>query len=557
MIQRFLSLFFRPILLAVLMLVSAPAAAAGSAEATFAEGLDCLQRQDIDCARIALLRIPPQTTFAKILEGAIAVSDNDIDRAFRLLLPIQVSGTVADGSLLPEAVASLHSSLAQAYDSQGDHLRALEQRMLAERQWRIAGKVEGEPIRRNQTAIWQTLFGLDRARLVEMRGESLDTGIQGWIDLALALQSSHDHAATIADWKQVYPDHPADTRLVLELTPVPETAPFGDTALRRHRIALLLPFANAAFYPVADAVHQGFTAAMRIAGDTSEVVIYPTNGDKNLINTVHTQAVNDGADFVIGPLVRDEITALVTAALPGGELAVPTLALNQADASFVLKNLYSIGLSADTEAAQIAAMARDAGMQRAAILTADNGIGARLSEAFAKAWQSEGGQVVLQAGIDSEIPIDELQAQIQSLAPELILLAMDAEQGRAIRAHLDITIPVFGFSHIYTGINYEPEDAALLAVRFTDLPWVLNANDPEFLPYRSAAANLPAGTMQRLFALGADAYQVLTAIASRPGQETIIHGLTGRIRIDAQGEIERRLAIGRFEGSGVLLEQRP
>jgi hypothetical protein len=50
---------------------------------------------------------------------------------------------------------------------------------------------------------------------------------------------------------------------------------------------------------------------------------------------------------------------------------------------------------------------------------------------------------------------------------------------------------------------------------------------------------------------------VLTAIASRPGQETIIHGLTGRIRIDAQGEIERRLAIGRFEGSGVLLEQRP
>lgn len=562
MIQRLSSPFLWLLCLSGFMFLNATSAAAVGkpAETTFIQGLDCLKRQDVACARIALLKIPPQEAYAKILEGAIAAAGNDVDQTFRLLLPIQVSGAATDGSLLPEAVASLHASLALAYDQQANPLRALEHRMLAEQQWRAADKADIELIRQNQTAIWRALVDLDRARLIEMRGESFNTGIQGWIDLALGLQTSTDHAATIADWQRVYPDHRADTDLVLQLTPAPtpaDTVSLTTAEASRHRIALLLPFASADFYPAADAIQQGFMAAMQAANDTSEVMIYPTNGDKDMIGTTHAQAVSEGADFIIGPLVRDEVTALTTAALASGELSVPTLALNQADASFELKNLYSLGLSIDTEAAQISRMARDAGMQRAVILTADNGIGARLSESFARAWQAEGGQVMSQTTVDTATPADELRAQLQAASPDLILLAMSPEQGRQVRGHLDITIPVYGFSHIYTGVNYEPEDAALLAVRFIDLPWILNADDPAFQPYRSTAANLPEGMMQRWFALGVDAYQVLAAIAARPGQSTAIRGLTGRIRIGANGEIDRSLAVGRFDGNGVILERQP
>lgn len=562
MIQRLSSPFLWLLFLSGFMFLNATAAAAAGkpAETTFIQGLDCLKQRDVACARIALLKIPPQETYAKILEGAIAAAGNDSDQTFRLLLPIQVSGAATDGSLLTEAVASLHASLALAYDQQADPLRALEHRMLAEQQWRAAGNGDPELIRQNQSAIWRSLFGLDHTRLIEMRGESFNTGIQGWIDLALSLQISTDHAASTADWQKVYPDHRADIGLVLQLTPTPIPADTTGTATSReirHRIALLLPFASADFYPTADAIQQGFMAAMQAANDTSEVMIYPTSGDKDMIGTIHAQAISEGADFIIGPLVRDEVTALTTAALASGELAIPTLALNQADASFELKKLYSLGLSIDTEAAQITRMARDAGMQRAVILTADNGIGARLSEAFARAWQMEGGQVMSQTAVDAATPADELQAQLQAASPDLILLAMSPEQGRQARGHLDITIPVYGFSHIYTGVNYEPEDAALLAVRFIDLPWILNADDPAFQPYRSIAANLPEGMMQRWFALGVDAYQVLAAIAAQPGQSTAIRGLTGRIRIGANGEIDRSLAVGRFDGNGVILERQP
>lgn len=543
-----------------MFLAIAPTEAAGKPdEATFIHGLDCLKQQDAVCARIALLKIPPQEAYAKILEGAIAAADNDFDRVFNLLLPIQISSTATDGSLLPEAIASLHASLALAYDQQDNPLRALEHRMLAENQWHTAAKVDTGKIRHSQTIIWQSLFKLDRARLIEMRGESFNTGIQGWIDLALRLQTSTDHAAAIADWQMVYPDHRADTELVLQLTPAAsaDIHPDSDEA-RRHKIALLLPFASADFYPAADAIQQGFTAAMLAAGDTHEVMIYPTNGDKNMIVSTHAQAISEGADFVIGPLARDEVTALTTTALTEGALPVPTLALNQADASFELKNLYSLGLSIETEAAQIARMARDAGMQRAVTLSFDSSsISNRMSEAFAQAWQSEGGQLLLQLQINADMPAEELQAQLQAHTPDLILLAMNPEQGRQIRGHLDITIPVYGFSHIYTGINFEPEDAALLAVRFIDLPWILNGEDPAFQPYRSTAANLPEGMMQRWFALGVDAYQVLTAIAAQPDQPTSIRGLTGRIHIGADGTIDRSLAVGRFDGNGVILEQQP
>ena len=51
----------------------------------------------------------------------------DFDRAFRLLLPLQ-----AEASLPAEANASLHASLALAYENEADTLRGLEQRTLAE-----------------------------------------------------------------------------------------------------------------------------------------------------------------------------------------------------------------------------------------------------------------------------------------------------------------------------------------------------------------------------------------------------------------------------------------
>ncbi len=518
------------------------------------EGINCLKLPDIACAKVALLKIPAQQVYSKILEGAIAAAENDTDKIFRLLLPIQVSGATEDSTLIPEAIASLHASLALAYDQQADTLRSLEQRTLAERYWLSATEVDAGLIKQNQKIIWNNLTALDRSQLIEMRGESFNTNIQGWIDLALAAQNSQDLHASIDDWRKVYPDHTAYADLVLESKPA-SAGNGGDLSISNpptKKVALLLPFGSAAFYTAADAIERGFMAARNAAKDDIEVVIYPTSGDKDLITAVYQKALSEGAHFVVGPLARDEITALTT-----GKLSVPTLALNQAESNLELENLYSLGLSVETEATQIARMARDLGMQTAVIIAADNGIAARMAKSFEEAWLAQGGKLILQANIDENTSPTDLQAQLEAQPADMILLATNPELARAVRGYLDITIPTYGFSHIYTGVNYEPEDAALLAVRFIDLPWMLATEDASFNIYKEKAAELPEGMMQRWFALGVDAYQVLTVIAAQSGKATSIRGLTGRIQIGAGGSIERTLAVGRFAGDGVVLEQAP
>lgn len=509
-------------------------------EASFLDGLSCLKQSDTACAQLALTGIPSQSPYAKLLAGNIAVAASDFDRAFRLLLPLQ-----AETGLLPQANASLHASLALAYDNQADALRALEQRTLAERYLSDSADIQS-----NQQRIWQSLSSLAKEQLIDMRGESLDTTIQGWIDLALTAQNKQ----SIGDWRKAYPDHPASTTLTDQLI---AQASNDNKSVAKPKglegpIALLLPFQAEAFYPTADAIWRGFVAAQTEANDNAEIKIYATQGDKDVISTIYQQAVKEGARYVIGPLTRDEATGLAADQIP-----VPTLALNQPDVASAVNNFYTFGLSIDAEAAQIAKIARDYGMQTAVIITSKNPLSVHMTKAFGDAWINEGGQIIAQVSIDENTVLTDVKAQISAQPADMILIAGNAEEARAIRPYLDAAAPTFGFSHIYAGINHEPLDVALLAVRFIDLPWLLNNDDATFAAYQAAAADLPQGEMQRWFALGVDAYQVLLALTQQPHKSVTIHGLTGKIRINEKGEITRELALGRFGADGVVLEKAP
>lgn len=527
-------------------------------EKSFLDGLSCLKKADLPCAKLVLSHIPTQSPYAKILEGSIAAFESDFDRAFRLLLPLAVKSSQIQSLLLPRAYASLHASLALAYENQADIPRSLEQRTMAERYLSISDDTEVTELQSSQQHIWNLISNLPQGQLIEMRGESYDTVIQGWIDLALANKST-DPAKSIAEWRKVYPDHPASGNLARQLTETgdaieqlgasPNASSSPVTGING-MIALILPFQAAAFYPAADAIERGFGAAQAHSGGNAQVKIYATEGDKEKIAGIYQQAINEGARYVVGPLTRDEVTALGMIALK-----LPTLALNQPELPSTESNLYTLGLSLDAEATQIAKIASDYGMQTATVVTTDNSISSRMAKAFSDAWISAGGQITAHISINEKTSLTEAKAQLSSQQPsDMIMLAANAEEARAIRPLLDIATPTFGFSHIYAGVNHEPLDQALVAVRFIDLPWLLDNDNPLFAPYQSAAADLPQGEMQRWFAIGVDAYQVLLELSRQPLKPTTIHGLTGKIRIDEKGRISREQALGRFGPDGVILE---
>ena len=523
-------------------------------ESVFLDGQACIKKRDIPCAQLAQNRIPAQSAYAKLLSGNIAAAQGDFDQTFRLLLPLQSSQ-----NLSKPALASLHASLAAAYEDQTDTLRALEQ-------YAQAGDFLSDPtdIEKNEQSIWQLLSKSNRSELIEIRGESYDTTIQGWIDLALAGQSLAGDPAAINSWRKAYPDHVArnfanrqfgiEQPVTAAADPIqsPITNKPSAASPLQGTIAILLPFGVEAFYPASDAIERGFVAAQAAHNDTNEIKIYATNGSKDEIGALYSQAVQEGATYILGPLTRDEATAVAN-----GNTPVLTLALNQPESNATGEKFFSFGLSIETEVSQIVRVARNSGMQTATIVSSGGPVAARTVKAFSDAWLADGGEIRLQTGPGESKTLSDTRAEVQGNPADMLFIAANPEEARILRPYLDTGTPTFGISHIYSGLGFDSADSALNAIRFVDLPWILDTDNTNFEAYRNAAAELPPGEMQRWFALGADAYMLLRQLSKSPLQSTTLNGLTGKLRISPKGEISRELAVGRFNPSGVMLEKSP
>lgn len=549
MVQRLLALLVIQWLLAGIA-VAAPANDTArttnnrTPEASFLKGLDCIKKSDLACAEVSAATIPSQSPYSKLLAGNIAAARGDFDTAFNLLLPLQVNT-----NLIAQANASLHTSLAQAYAAQPDAVRALEQRILAE-----ASLTDAADIRTNQQATWALLNVLSRDQLVEMRGESGNTAAQGWIDLALAAKRQGGAGQALADWQQLYPDHAAAgsfaNELAAKLGSSPTSAAAGNTVTGP--IGLILPLSVQAFYPASDAIERGFVAAQTALGDKNEIRMYATRANENEIATIYQHALGEGNKYIIGPVTDAEVSQLASSEIP-----VPTLALNQTEIGDRPAKLHTYGLSVHDEARQLAAMAQSQGMQNAVVIATGSGLSQLMAEAFHQAWVNESGLTARQIDVTDDAAIIQLRTTLASQPADLFILAGDFEEARRIRPHLDLAVPTLGFSHIYSGLAYDPANAVLSGIRFVDIPWVLKPERTASPAYRAAAQDLPPGEMQRWFALGADAYRLLPAIANESLEPVNINGLTGRIRVSPAGTITRELAVARFGADGVTVEHLP
>ena len=503
-----------------------------SAEERYLAGQACLQQEDVPCAQVELASIAPGSPYAKLLEAEIAASAQDDETVLRLLLPLKSIGLKTNSSLLPQAMTSLHATLAQAYENQGNVLRAIEQ-------LNLSAPENPESI---QTHIWQLLKDQPRASLLELRGESQDTLSQGWIDLALAANGKTPTSA-ITQWRNAYPDHPVSDTFLLQLA---QTAPvIVEQDSFTGTVALLLPLNEPAYANAAAALKAGLMAAH---GDSAAIVkIYASRGDKAEIAALYQQAINEGAQYVVGPMARDEVSALAAAGLK----LVPTLALNSTDQETLPENLMAFGLPVEAEAEQVAEVARAHGMQSAILISADTPLANRAEQAFAKEWQAQQGTIVIQKTFSADSSLVELKADLSARGADMIFLAANAEQAKMVRPYLDPSIPTFAISHVYDGVALNPDNTALMAIHFVDMPWMVNADHPDFAAYRKAAESLPPGESQRWFAVGVDAWHILAAIAA--GKSILIPGLSGTLHMEGK-TLVRDLPMAQFGPTGVALE---
>lgn len=516
-------------------------------------------RLSLLAARIAVARQQPEEALAKLRFVSPLLSDETID--------LQINA---------------NQLRANIYILQNQPLEAARERLKLE-----PLLTDPEAILVNQETIISTLQLLTPETLRKYQTGTAPDIFNGWLELASIGQrvSASRDSIELDNWRKRYPKHPALDIIidsVLSARPLALTLPT--------QIALILPLNNR-FAKAASAIRDGFLAAYYAQPANTEgpsvvvpsVRIYDEGNNPENIDFTYSQAVNDGAEFVVGPLNKEAVNQLAQQ----DELLVPVLALNFSEQKSsgqpekLPSNLFQISLSPEQEARQVAEHAWLDGHSRAAIITPATAWGTRVAKAFTERWLELDGRVVEKQTYDAKesdysLPIRQLLnvddsenrkkdlrwilGQKIEFIPrrrqdiDFIFMAASSRQARLIKPQLRFhhapKIPVYATSHSYGGTVNKDMDRDMDGVLFSDMPWTLTSNEADNNLKSSLRKNWPERIKRysRLYALGIDAYHIIGQLNTlQRNRANYFEGKTGDLSLDANNRLQRRLIWARFE----------
>ncbi|GGK07784.1 penicillin-binding protein activator [Pseudomonas matsuisoli] len=485
---------------------------------------------------------PALAIFANTLRAELALVDADFKAALALLDAPEMARL---DELPVQQQVRTHMARARALEGDQQILAAARQRTF------IAPLLSGEHATANHEKIWTLIASLPREETTQSTG---DVDLDGWLALANAIQNVGTVAqqqSAIENWRMTHPQHPAALQLPESLQKLQQLA---NEPLKK--IALLLP-QQGQLATVSRALRDGFLASRFTEASTGsaapEVVFYDSSRIGSL-DEFYRQAQTDGVQLVVGPLEKPLVRQL-------GErkqLPITTLALNYSDsASGVPPQLFQFGLAAEDEAREAARRAWADGKRNAVAMVPMGEWGDRVLAAFQQEWQAQGG--ILSGSQRIGQPV-ELSRQIASLLQvsgnsrrqdvDFMFLAATPQQARQIKPTLSYQyaadLPVYATSNLYTGIAAQGQDSDLDGIYFCDTPWLLNPDDPL---RQQITRQWPqaAGSMGRLYAMGADAYRLAPRLAQLEAiPETRLEGLSGTLGLTPDHRIERTLPWAQF-----------
>jgi outer membrane PBP1 activator LpoA protein len=326
---------------------------------------------------------------------------------------------------------------------------------------------------------------------------------------------------------------PADAApATISPAPVAPPSPFAPD------IALVLPLDASDYVRAADAVRTGFLDAAEAAGAKSRVVVIG-HGDSDVV-AAFEKARDGGARVIVGPLVRDHLKQLAMANIP----LPPTIALNQLDDGTPLPPLiYTLALAIESDARVVARRARDDGASNAAVIVSDAPLMKRFAGAFTGEWLLGGGNEPSTFAF-SPTP-DGLAALRRSLASarfDVVIIAVEGSDAALVK-----TFAPRVTTYVSAQINQRTSPGTLRDldnVRVVDLPWLITPNLPAFaqLPHKTFA-NI---ALDRLYALGIDAFRVADAFRAGVPAQFELDGATGHLVLAEGRQIAREGTLGVF-----------
>lgn len=533
-----------------------------------------------------------------ILEAKHRLFNNDPEAALQQL-------PEAEQVTSPIHRARLHEVQAQAWHQLQQPGLELIARIALERQLDNPAIID-----QNHAQIWRLLNAQPASTLRELTTDVQDATYQGWLELALinASMPTNDPAyvPAISQWQHQFPVHPANERFLTTLFAGEPLLPDNSIATNApiNQIGVLLPFSAPGYQAAAEAIRDGLVVAYQHDLDRANpplVKFYDSGGSPALVRSIYQQALDDGADAIIGPLLKDSVTAIVTMR----QIPRPTLTLNYVDTGFgtLPSNLIQFGLSPEDEARAVAKRLLAQGLRQAVVLQSDDSRGDRESRAFHEEMLLHGADVVYAAVLPTDTydfsrqirdallisQSDRRFKQLGQVVPgrihfepsirddlDAVFLAMGSEQAQSVRPQLAFYrashVPMLGTSRVMTSIDDKRSRKDLNGIQFPDTPWTLDPAIRNHPIYRDITRNFPdaTGVFARLYALGVDAYQIMnnlgrfqqeagfgqgdqTQYQARGSSDTLatlanptVPGFTGDLWLDHQNRVHRNLRWGQY-----------
>ncbi|MBL4583304.1 MAG: penicillin-binding protein activator [Pseudomonadales bacterium] len=470
---------------------------------------------------------------------------------------------------------------AQSYEAQQHYLKSAQELIFVEPLIQDLGE---QSYQNNNQSIWRALMNTSLAALQEGLATTRDAETKGWLELAVISKNLDlgidQQVSLLQRWQTKNPYHPLTHALPEEVKVLTE---IKQSPIQN--IALLLPLQHE-LSGAGQAVLNGFMSRVyrgKAQRNKQPIVrIYDTS-ETSHIATLYWQAIDEGAELVIGPLKQENVEQLADIDLP-----VPVLSLNYIrgsnihgssirDSGFPTNALYQFGLASEDSARMAARQAWNAEHKKAIIIHPKGDWGLRNATAFSDEFAKLGGEVLSLQPFDNPkkyasiiqktLHVSNSKNRIRQVNRileqrsvsqtrrrkdvELIFLVALAAQGRQIKPLLDYyyadDLPIYSISNIYSGEPNKDKDIDLDRIIFNETPWLAENHTSS---KRQIKNNWPRSfsLYPRLYALGADAYRIyprLKQLELLPLNG--MYAFTGYLKLLSSGKIQRTLKPVRFK----------
>lgn len=319
----------------------------------------------------------------------------------------------------------------------------------------------------------------------------------------------------------------------------------------------------------------------------AELKIYDTSAQP--LDQVLAQVQQDGASIVVGPLLKNNVEALMKSST-----TLNVLALNQPEQVQNRANICYFALSPEDEARDAARHIHEQGKQAPLLLIPRSTLGDRVANAFAQEWQTLGGGVVLQQkfGSASELragvnggagialngsPVSASLPQQQSVTiggltiPAPPTDAQISGGGKVDSAYIVATPEEIAFIKPMIAMRNGSQSGATLyassrsaqgtagpdfrlemeGLQYSEIPMLAGSN-PQLMQQALGAVRNDY-SLARLYAMGVDAWALanhFTQMRQVPGFE--LNGNTGDLTADQDCVINRKLSWLKYQQGQIV-----